>query len=85
MTPEFGAASQLEIDMLDFTEFVAINKFDRGALDALRDVAKKGAAQRKPGPRRPTRCRWALATHLQHDGVTALYQALKSPQRRPEP
>jgi methylmalonyl-CoA mutase len=43
MTPEFGAASQLEkIDMLDFAEFVAINKFDRkGALDALRDVAKQ--------------------------------------------
>ena len=37
MTPEFGAASQLEkIDMLDFAEFVAINKFDRkGASDAL--------------------------------------------------
>ncbi|MEO6625727.1 MAG: cobalamin-dependent protein, partial [Burkholderiaceae bacterium] len=43
MTPEFGAASQLEkIDMLDFAEFVAINKFDRkGALDALRDVSKQ--------------------------------------------
>jgi methylmalonyl-CoA mutase len=43
MTPEFGAASQLEkIDMLDFAEFVAINKFDRkGAEDALRDVAKQ--------------------------------------------
>ena len=43
MTPEFGAASQLEkIDMLDFAEFVAINKFDRkGAADALRDVAKQ--------------------------------------------
>ncbi|MBN9698399.1 MAG: cobalamin-dependent protein, partial [Zoogloea sp.] len=40
MTPEFGAASQLEkIDMLDFADFVAINKFDRkGAEDALRDV-----------------------------------------------
>ncbi|TMH16382.1 MAG: methylmalonyl-CoA mutase, partial [Betaproteobacteria bacterium] len=40
MTPEFGAASQLEkIDMLDFADFVAINKFDRkGAADALRDV-----------------------------------------------
>ena len=42
MTPEFGAASQLEkIDMLDFADIVAINKFDkRGALDALRDVKK---------------------------------------------
>ena len=43
MTPEFGAATQLEkIDMLDFAEVVALNKFDkRGALDALRDVKKQ--------------------------------------------
>lgn len=43
MTPEFGAATQLEkIDMLDFADLVAINKFDkRGALDALRDVKKQ--------------------------------------------
>ncbi|MFZ4785000.1 MAG: methylmalonyl-CoA mutase family protein [Flavobacteriales bacterium] len=43
MTPEFGAATQLEkIDMLDFADVVAINKFDkRGALDALRDVRKQ--------------------------------------------
>jgi len=43
MTPEFGAATQLEkIDMLDFADHVAINKFDkRGALDALRDVKKQ--------------------------------------------
>src|SRR4029078_10373312 len=42
MTPEFGAASQLEkIDMLDYADLVAINKFDRrGARDALRDVQK---------------------------------------------
>jgi methylmalonyl-CoA mutase len=45
MTPEFGAATQLEkIDMLDFADLVAINKFDkRGALDALRDVKKQYA------------------------------------------
>ncbi|WP_318344702.1 methylmalonyl-CoA mutase family protein [Flagellimonas baculiformis] len=45
MTPEFGAATQLEkIDMLDFADIVAINKFDkRGALDALRDVKKQYA------------------------------------------
>ncbi|MCB0371799.1 MAG: cobalamin-dependent protein [Muricauda sp.] len=45
MTPEFGAATQLEkIDMLDFADVVAINKFDkRGALDALRDVKKQYA------------------------------------------
>ena len=43
MTPEFGAATQLEkIDMLDFADVIAINKFDkRGALDALRDVRKQ--------------------------------------------
>ena len=43
MTPEFGAATQLEkIDMLDFADVVAINKFDkRGSLDALRDVKKQ--------------------------------------------
>jgi len=43
MTPEFGAATQLEkIDMLDFADLVAVNKFDkRGALDALRDVRKQ--------------------------------------------
>jgi methylmalonyl-CoA mutase len=43
MTPEYGAASQLEkIDMLDFADLVAINKFDkRGAADALRDVKKQ--------------------------------------------
>ena len=43
MTPEYGAASQLEkIDMLDFADIIAINKFDKkGALDALRDVRKQ--------------------------------------------
>jgi len=43
MTPEYGAASQLEkIDMLDFADIIAINKFDKkGALDALRDVKKQ--------------------------------------------
>lgn len=43
MTPEYGAATQLEkIDMLDFADVVALNKFDkRGALDALRDVKKQ--------------------------------------------
>ncbi len=45
MTPEYGAATQLEkIDMLDFADIIAINKFDkRGALDALRDVRKQYA------------------------------------------
>lgn len=45
MTPEYGAATQLEkIDMLDFADIIALNKFDkRGALDALRDVKKQYA------------------------------------------
>src|ERR1044071_6420539 len=43
MTPEYGAATQLEkIDMLDFADIIAINKFDKkGAMDALRDVKKQ--------------------------------------------
>jgi isobutyryl-CoA mutase len=43
MTPEYGAATQLEkIDMLDFADIIALNKFDkRGALDAIRDVRKQ--------------------------------------------
>jgi methylmalonyl-CoA mutase len=59
MTPEFGAASQLEkIDMLDFADFVAINKFDRkGAEDALRDVRKQVQRNREAVHRAPTRCR----------------------------
>ena len=55
MTPEFGAASQLEkIDMLDFADLVAINKFDRkGAEDALRDVRKQFQRNRERSARRP--------------------------------
>ncbi len=43
MTPEYGAATQLEkIDMLDFADIIALNKFDKkGSLDALRDVKKQ--------------------------------------------
>ena len=80
MTPEFGAASQLEkIDMLDFADFVAINKFDRkGSEDALRDVRKQYQRNRE---------RFAdvaenmpvfgtMASRFNDDGVTALYQAL---------
>lgn len=49
MTPEYGAATQLEkIDMLDFADFVALNKFDKkGSLDALRDVKKQYQRNRK--------------------------------------
>ena len=61
MTPEFGAASQLEkIDMLDFADFVAINKFDRkGAEDALRDVRKQYQRNRGQFRRRRIRCRYS--------------------------
>jgi methylmalonyl-CoA mutase len=80
MTPEYGAAMQLEkIDMLDFADLVAINKFDRpGALDALRDVRKQ-----------LRRCRndfetaddalpvFPTCAHQFHDkGVNALFLAL---------
>ncbi|WP_426116242.1 fused isobutyryl-CoA mutase/GTPase IcmF [Massilia sp. PWRC2] len=80
MTPEFGAASQLEkIDMLDFADFIAINKFDRkGALDALRDVAKQYQRNRElwsvPPEQMPVY--GTQASRFNDDGVTALYQGL---------
>jgi methylmalonyl-CoA mutase len=80
MTPEFGAASQLEkIDMLDFAEFVAINKFDRkGSADALRDVSKQvqrnQEAWKTPTEQMPVF--GTMASRFNDDGVTALYQAL---------
>ncbi len=81
MTPEFGAASQLEkIDMLDFAELVAINKFDRkGAADALRDVCKQVQRNRSAfdvgADTMPVF--GTMASRFNDDGVTALYQALK--------
>jgi methylmalonyl-CoA mutase len=78
MTPEFGAASQLEkIDMLDFADFVAINKFDRrGAQDALRDVRKQlqrnKAAFTTPVEEMPVF--GTIASRFNDDGVTALYK-----------
>ncbi|MGE5452869.1 MAG: fused isobutyryl-CoA mutase/GTPase IcmF [Acidobacteriota bacterium] len=81
MTPEFGAASQLEkIDMLDFAEFVAINKFDRkGAADALRDVAKQVQRNREAFNVMPDTMPvfGTMASRFNDDGVTALYQAIK--------
>ena len=80
MTPEFGAASQLEkIDMLDFAEFVAINKFDRkGAADALRDVAKQVQRNRDAFKAAPETMPvfGTMASRFNDDGVSALYQAL---------
>ncbi len=81
MTPEYGAASQLEkIDMLDFADVVAINKFERrGAEDALRDVARQLVRNRAAFDKS-----WedmpvfgTSAARFNDDGVTALYQHLK--------
>jgi methylmalonyl-CoA mutase len=80
MTPEFGAASQLEkIDMLDFADFVAINKFDRkGAADALRDVRKQYQRNRELFSQEPDEMPvyGTIAARFNDDGVTALYHAL---------
>ena len=99
MTSDFGAASQLEkIDMLDFADLVAINKFDRrGSEDALRDVRKQmqrnqGAWQVDP-EQMPVH--GTIASKFNDQGVTSLYLALldilgqktslklKSPRARP--
>jgi len=80
MTPEFGAASQLEkIDMLDFADFVAINKFDRrGAQDALRDVRKQFQRNRGAFNTSPDTLPvfGTIASRFNDDGVTALYQTI---------
>ncbi len=80
MTPEFGAASQLEkIDMLDFADLVAINKFDRkGGKDALRDVAKQVQRNREAFGKRPEEMPvyGTIASRFNDDGVTALYLGL---------
>ncbi|MEU6573674.1 fused isobutyryl-CoA mutase/GTPase IcmF [Streptomyces sp. NPDC046805] len=82
MTPEFGAASQLEkIDMLDFADVVAINKFERrGAKDALRDVARQLVRNREAFDKRPEDMPvfGTSAATFNDDGVTALYQHLKT-------
>ncbi len=81
MTPEFGAASQLEkIDMLDFADAVAINKYERrGAEDARRDVARQLVRNRgeygTPYERMPVF--GTSAATFNDDGVTALYQCLR--------
>lgn len=80
MTPEFGAPSQLEkIDMLDFAEFVVINKFDRkGALDAYRDVAKQFQRNKENWKATPEQLPvfGTMAARFNDDGVTSLYQEL---------
>ena len=82
MTPEFGAASQLEkIDMLDFADAVAINKFERrGAEDARRDVARQVLRNRGAFDRDWTDMPvyGTSAARFNDDGVTALYQELRT-------
>jgi len=80
MTPEFGAASQLEkIDMLDHADLVAINKFDRkGGMDALRDVRKQVQRNRQAFTVSPDEMPvfGTIASRFNDDGVTALYHEL---------
>ncbi|TDE56820.1 methylmalonyl-CoA mutase [Nonomuraea mesophila] len=81
MTPEFGAASQLEkIDMLDFAEAVVINKYERrGAEDALRDVRRQLVRNREAFGVSPDEMPvfGTIAARYNDSGVTALYQHLK--------
>ncbi|WP_405377686.1 methylmalonyl-CoA mutase family protein [Nonlabens sp. Asnod3-A02] len=80
MTPEFGAATQLEkIDMLDFANVVAINKFDkRGSLDALRDVKKQFQRNHNLWETDPATLpvHGTIASQFNDPGMNALYEAL---------
>lgn len=80
MTPEYGAASQLEkIDMLDFADLVAINKYDRsGSEDALRDVCKQFQRNTEAFDRSPSDMPvfGTIAARFSDDGVAGLYHGL---------
>ncbi|MFD0991331.1 methylmalonyl-CoA mutase family protein [Mariniflexile jejuense] len=80
MTPEFGAATQLEkIDMLDFADLVAINKFDkRGALDALRDVKKQYMRNNNlwDTPQDKLPVFGTIASQFNDPGMNSLYKAV---------
>jgi methylmalonyl-CoA mutase len=82
MTPEFGAQSQLEkIDMLDFADVVAINKFDRkGSEDAYRDVCKQVQRNRSAfgQPIEEMPVFGTIAARFNDDGTTALYQEVQT-------
>jgi methylmalonyl-CoA mutase len=82
MTPEFGAAMQLEkIDMLDFADVVAINKFERrGADDALRSVRRQIARnhERQHDDPESLPVFGTVAARFNDDGVTALYEELRA-------
>ena len=80
MTPEYGAATQLEkIDMLDFADIIALNKFDkRGALDALRDVKKQYMRNHQLFHEDPESMPvyGTIASQFNDPGVNQLYHAL---------
>jgi methylmalonyl-CoA mutase len=80
MTPEYGAATQLEkIDMLDFADVIALNKFDkRGALDALRDVKKQFQRNHKLFEQDPEKMPvyGTIASQFNDPGVNALYATI---------
>ena len=80
MTSEFGAASQLEkIDMLDYADLVAVNKYEkRGGEDAVRDVRKQVQRNQKAWDKSPEDMPvfGTIASKFNDDGVTALYHAL---------
>lgn len=80
MTPEYGAATQLEkIDMLDFADIIAINKFDKkGAQDALRDVKKQYQRNHKLFDKNPEDMPvfGTIASQFNDPGMNSLYKAL---------
>ena len=80
MTPEYGAATQLEkIDMLDFADVIALNKFDkRGALDALRDVKKQYKRNHNlwDTPDEDLPVFGTIASQFNDPGMNSLYKAI---------
>ncbi|MBY5950453.1 methylmalonyl-CoA mutase family protein [Algoriphagus marincola] len=80
MTPEYGAASQLEkIDMLDFADVIALNKFDkRGALDAIRDVKKQYKRNHNlwETPEEEIPVFGTIASQFNDPGMNQLYRAI---------
>jgi len=80
MTPEFGAATQLEkIDMIDYADVIALNKFDKaGALDALRDVKKQYQRSRGLWQQKPEEMPvfGTIAAQFNDPGMNRLYRAL---------
>ena len=80
MTPEYGAATQLEkIDMLDFADIIAINKFDKkGALDALRDVKKQYQRNHQLFDKNPDEMPvfGTIASQFNDPGMNRLYKAV---------